>query len=357
MKKEWSSGFSLVELLIATAITMGVLAFACALVLAEHAAWRADSARVDLQQRARVVAGVLGRALRDAGAGPHRGTGRGPLLRAMAPVLPRRIGARAPDAADVFRADVVSVLAAREESEYGVLAAPFAPGSGTVDLAPGACIRPACGISEGQLVMIHDASGSYDVLAVVAVMGQSLAVRQAGDSSGALHATGSPVIPVESATFSFDRSARLLRRYDGDASDMPLMDDVVGMEVEYYGATVPPGVPRPGEGVANCLYDSTGVYNAALMPVLAPEVSLVRLPPETLVDGPWCGGGGSRFDADLLRVRRIRVVVRLQAADPAVRGANPTQFSRPGTARREPVMVPDVTVTVDVAPRNLREGW
>ena len=63
-------------------------------------------------------------------------------------------------------------------------------------------------------------------------------------------------------------------------------------------------------------------------------------------------GGDSRFDADLLRVRRIRIALRFQASDPAVRGAG-VHFANPGFARRETVMVPDRTLEIDVTPRNL----
>jgi hypothetical protein len=76
-----------------------------------------------------------------------------------------------------------------------------------------------------------------------------------------------------------------------------------------------------------------------------------------LTDGPWCGSGGNQFDADLLRVRRIRVILRLQASDPAVRGTNPSMFREPGTARSSGAMAADVNVVVDVAPRNFHQGW
>ena len=72
-----------------------------------------------------------------------------------------------------------------------------------------------------------------------------------------------------------------------------------------------------------------------------------------LSDGPWCGSGGTQFDADLLRVRRIRISVRLQASDPAVRGSDRQRFFNPGSATRETSMVPDVIVSIDTTPRNL----
>ena len=89
------------------------------------------------------------------------------------------------------------------------------------------------------------------------------------------------------------------------------------------------------------------------MPALGAAGQLVELTAPLLTDGPWCGSGDSQFDADLLRVRRIRIALRFQASDPAVRGAG-VRFANPGFARRETVMVPDRTVEIDVTPRNLR---
>jgi hypothetical protein len=28
-------------------------------------------------------------------------------------------------------------------------------------------------------------------------------------------------------------------------------------------------------------------------------------------DGPWCGSGDNEFDADLLRIRKVRVTLRM----------------------------------------------
>jgi hypothetical protein len=91
-----------------------------------------------------------------------------------------------------------------------------------------------------------------------------------------------------------------------------------------------------------------------------PESGLVPLTSSMLTDGPWCPGAGApnRFDADLLRVRRVRVRLRLQAGDPSLRGqvASTTErawFRVAGTARDPYRLVPDLEVQFDVAPRNL----
>jgi hypothetical protein len=72
-----------------------------------------------------------------------------------------------------------------------------------------------------------------------------------------------------------------------------------------------------------------------------------------LTDGPMCGGGTNQFDADLLRVRKIRVTMRVQAANPALRGTDTTLFRNPGTATGGEKFVPDYTISFEVAPRNL----
>ena len=82
---------------------------------------------------------------------------------------------------------------------------------------------------------------------------------------------------------------------------------------------------------------------------------LVEMDAAMLTDGPWCGSGGTLFDADLLRLRRVRISLRLQASDASLRGRDPARFLNAGTARSEAAQVPDVTVSIDVAPRNLRQ--
>jgi len=84
----------------------------------------------------------------------------------------------------------------------------------------------------------------------------------------------------------------------------------------------------------------------------------VELTPGMLSDGPWCPDGTSpnRFDADLLRVRSVRVTVRVQAALASLRGPASALFLKGGTARAGDLYVPDLEVQFDVTPRNLNLG-
>jgi hypothetical protein len=76
-----------------------------------------------------------------------------------------------------------------------------------------------------------------------------------------------------------------------------------------------------------------------------------------LTDGPWCPDAlrAMRYDADLLRIRRIRVKVRVQAPS-EMRGPVGTLFQRAGTSSAGQHFVPDQEVVFDITPRNLNLG-
>jgi prepilin-type N-terminal cleavage/methylation domain-containing protein len=349
-----SRGFSLLEVLISTAISLSATLIACRLAAGAQTNWRVTGARVDLQQRARAAADMLSRSLLEAGAGPQAGPAYGPLSHYLPGVLPRRIGLRGADPFDQFRRDAFTSIRVNADATHSTLSLPLPPGSAAMELAAvRGCAVPTCGFAEGSTALLIDPDGSYDLFTVTDVSGASLSVRALGPGSGRTHRAGSPVLAIESSSFFLDASSSVLHRYDGDASDVPLIDDVVAMEVRYYGATQAPVWPRPAAGAANCLYDAGGAYQSALMPALAGIAGLVEMAGAMLSDGPWCGNGGTRFDADLLRVRRIRISVRLQASDPAVRGSDRQRFFNPGTARASSSLVPDVVVLLDITPRNL----
>ena len=99
----------------------------------------------------------------------------------------------------------------------------------------------------------------------------------------------------------------------------------------------------------------------------AAVAALVPIPYTQLNDGPWCPGVtnaagallSSRFDADMLRVRRVRVTLRVQAGAEGLRGANPAGqvlFIHPGPARQGGRIVPDQEIRFEVTPRNMNVG-
>lgn len=88
---------------------------------------------------------------------------------------------------------------------------------------------------------------------------------------------------------------------------------------------------------------------------LSPTPSPVPLDPAWFVDGPWCPdvAHAGRFDADLLRIRRVRLRLRVQVALAAMRGPAGRLFARGGSASSPELFAPDQEVVLDVSPRNL----
>jgi hypothetical protein len=172
-----------------------------------------------------------------------------------------------------------------------------------------------------------------------------------------------------------------LMRYDGDVTDVPIAENVVGLTFEYYGERTPPqlrpglsppttyGPNPPALGVnnttdnwgagENCTFlVDAGVQLPRLTTLNGGGNSLVKLTQEQLTDGPWCPDSVApgRYDADLLRIRKVRVTLRVQASKASLRGAAGTLFTRGGTARRGEQFIPDHQLQFDVTARNLGLG-
>jgi hypothetical protein len=123
----------------------------------------------------------------------------------------------------------------------------------------------------------------------------------------------------------------------------------------------PPATAQGGYAAGeNCIFTYDGVTEPApRLPSLGVVGSgLVKLTAAQLTDGPWCPSAASlnRWDADLLRVRKIGVTVRVQAASDALRGPASALFSRGGTSRGGDRWVPDQEIRFQVSPRNLNLG-
>ena len=348
------AGFTLVECLVACAIT-AVLAASLLSVVALHATIaRTHPERLDAQQRARAAASALYRDVSAAGAGVDSGPRTGPLLHYLPPILPRRSGLLLADEATIARPDTITVTRVASSLSQSTLAAPVVPAAPSLLLTPYAtCPPPAglCGLGAGAVVLAYAEGGAHSWFRLSGTMAPApLQPLQAGFSG---RATGDIVAEAERHTYYLDASTRQLRHYDGVQTDVPVVDDVVGLRFEYFGEAVSPRRPKPPMGEANCLYDAAGT----LLPLhtLPSSSPLVALPLERLSDGPWCGGADDRFDADLLRIRMVRVSIRVQASPPWARASGP-QFQVPGTARTALASVADVQIVFDVVPRNMAIG-
>ena len=330
-------------------VTAAVIAVGNPVVDAAHSHPEA----IDLHQRARVAAGSLFRDLSAAGAGPDAGDPIGSLGKHFAPILPRRIGAKSADSPAGSHANAVSVIWVPITRVQTTLVAPFATTPMAVRQDSGCpTSEPACGIKPGMGLLLFDRTGAFDLLTAESVDSFGVVSRPRGPAPSHPYGDDARVVEVEARTYYVDTVTRQLRRYDTDNTDVPLMDDVVGMTMEYFGMVAPPAFPRPPIGQANCLYDSAGVRLSGMVHLSAGDDGLAVLPIDMFNDGPWCGSGAFVYDADLLRVRRVRVTLRLQVSSAALR-ASGDRFANAGTSLSASKSVQDVIVAFDVSPRNL----
>lgn len=350
-------GFSLVELLVATLLTLVIAGAVFALVNPAETTAVTHPDAIDAQQRARVAADVVLHDLLMAGAGLSVGASAGPLSHALPPIVPRRMGLQGADAPSTARTDAVTITHVPSTLSQTTLRAPLVDGSSDLILeaAPNCPLaRPLCGLAAGATILVFDRLGHFDAFDVTQVTGEAGRVHLRNRLQSTSYQPGDVVTEADVRTYYFDRRARQLRQYDGNVTDVPVIDNVVGLSFEYFGDPDPPTAPRPPPGAENCLYDAAG--SPKPLPRLPPQGgSLAPLPLAMFTDGPWCGAGSTQFDADLLRVRKVRVSLRVQVVSPAMRTRGPA-FAQSGSSRSSSRSVPDVVLTFDVSPRNLNLG-
>jgi len=212
-----------------------------------------------------------------------------------------------------------------------------------------------CGFDIGDTLLILDNMGHFDFFTVTNVQNSAGHLQHRQQDLSYAYQPGAYVTEAESHTYYLNPTTRQLRHYDGDQTDVPVVENVVGLVFTYFGDPNPPTIPKPPVGVANCLYDATGNLVPGMSVLTAQGGSLAPLPLNILNDGPWCGAGNNRFDADLLRIRKVRVQVRIQAANAAFR-ATGGEFAVGGLSRSAERYLPDFLLRFDVAPRNLNLG-
>jgi hypothetical protein len=210
-------------------------------------------------------------------------------------------------------------------------------------------------LSVDDSVVVFDDGGRFDFFKVTDVQGGSAVLSSLQQNAPSVYAAGAVVARAETHTYYLDAARRQMRHYDGDATDVPVVDNVVDLRFEYFGDPIPPVRPKPPLGQANCLYDAAGNPVGGMSVLVAQGGSLAPLPLSMLNDGPWCGAGDNQYDADLLRVARVRVTVRVQASQTAMR-ASGADYLVSGTGTQALGALRDYTLQFDVSPRNMNLG-
>lgn len=343
------SGVTLVEVLVALMMALaliGVVGNALPPLLDQV---RAVPEEIDIHQRARAASAIVRAAIVTAGAGADL-IAAGPLVRHVPGVWPRRLVTDVPGSAF---ADRVSVVRVPELAPQAPLASPLAPGDVAVRLSahPACGVDAACGFRRGDLLIVTGADGAMALGEISAIAGPVLTLVSAVDQAVGLPAD---VALVHTTTLMADAARRQMRRIDDLGPSQPAVEEVVGMRVRYYGSPAPPRHPAV-PGVDTCAVAADGAPRLGLLgPVPGPPIEITVA---QLLDGPWCGQGSWQFDADLLRVRAVRVALKLQAGPASLRGRDPLRFALPGTSWRTTQQVRDLDVDVFVPAPNLAWGF
>jgi hypothetical protein len=373
-------GFSLLELVVATSLMLAVMAWVFQAMDPANGSFRAEPEVSDIQQRLRVATDTVSRELLSAGGGMSQGVDPGPLNNFFAPILPFRQGRRSPDAPGTYKSDTITVLHAEPGAAQATLAQPLLAQASSVQVNPGPGCPPGdpnCGFAIGMSVLVFDDTGAYDTFAVANIDAFGLNLQHnMPDSTKTYAAKSARIVQGTSRTLYLKAdpvsSTYQLMQYDGaGGADVPAVDHVVGLSFEYFGDPQPPLMrrpltdavgpwttygPKPPDSGENCVFVANGSPTpAARLPVLSGGTALVRLTPADFTDGPWCPDAVSpnRFDADLLRVRTIAVIVRVESSVASLRGPSGLLFTRAGTSRSAHGRVPDREIRFELAPRNL----
>ncbi len=347
-------GFTLLELLVTMSLTLVL-----ALLLFS---WEADVLRavrvqpevMDMSHRGRAGLDELSKDLLAAGAGVFGAGDAGVLARWVPPIFPHRRGVGGGDEGAAFFTNRITLLTVEEGMPRALVAGEMRTRADDVPLDARGCPigHVTCGFELGNSALIFDRLGRFDLFEVRG--GWPIVVQH--EPSVFSHAyrdeDGAQVVGVKVATYYHDEERRQLRRTEGSAPSVPVLDDVVGLEFRYSGAAAVPLAPRPPPGEANCLFDALGA--PALAPLVGCGGPLCELSEAMLTDGPFCGVGAARFDADLYRVRRVRVKLRVQAVSDELRGVDAWLFRMPGRSRDVRLQAPDFELELDVTPRNLQ---
>lgn len=351
------AGFSLIETLIATALMLVVTGAIFGYVNPGSTISRTQPEAADMQQRARIASDMLFRDFFMAGAGVYAGPQTGALTSFFAPIIPRKMGMNNADAYNVVRSDAVTISYIPNTYSQTTIRSPMPQVSAELkveDIPNCPKHDQLCGFEQGMQVLIFDDQGHFDFFTITEVQDDAAHLQHRGQDLSYPYQPGAIVVQSDSHTYYYDAVNRQLRHYDGYQSDRSIVDNVVGVTFEYFGDPNPPTKPKPPAGTANCLYDSAG--NPLLTTVLSPDGgSLARLPLTMLNDGPWCGANDNRFDADLLRIKKVRATIRVQASQSSLR-ASGTDYAVSGTGQSALGVLRDYTLTFDVSPRNMNLG-
>ena len=411
-RRSSEAGYTLVELLVSTAIMITVTGAIFSLMNPAQGSAQTQPEVADMQQRVRVAVDTLRKDLIMAGAGSYSGGMVGALYNYFAPVMPFRKGELYEDAdglsidgdfkydADMIGSDAITIVYVPPTPAQTKVNQVFGGGNAAeIDVDAQVNCGPSkhdqlCGFYPGMRVLIMDIDGSWDTVTLTNVQDEALHLQHHSNLSASYDSGNAILTQVATHTYYLktdeDTGTYQLMHYDGDQTDLPIVDNVVKLVFEYFGDPAPPTLlpnvvlsdtsgpwttygPKPPElGVAqtgwpdgeNCVFKVVSGAQVPRLDTLDTGNVQVKLDPSILDGsdeddrGAWCPNADSpmKFDADLLRIRRVRVTLRVQASLAALRGPAGLLFRRGGTSSSAERFVPDQEIKFDVTPRNMNLG-
>ena len=405
------AGFTLFEMLVSTGLIVLITSGVFSLLNPSYGTFQVQPEVSDMQQRLRVAADTVQKDLVMAGAGTYSGPMVGTLDNYFAPILPHEVGTVSPEPAGTFRAN--PLCPTRCASAITIMYVPNTNSQTTirddmptpsaelkVDQQPGCGEdeRDLCGFNDGDRVLIFDpaAPTTYSrsptcrtarcTCSIATTSSRRVLRRRLDHESGVAHllpergasdqhlrAPALQRLPVRPAGHRQRRRLphRVLRRPAAARIVRPVSDPTGPWTT--YGPK-PPTIGTdndkdPWGTGENCVFHVDG---ASGRQVARPQIQTlgtaldgpVPLTDGMLTDGPWCPSATNlsgdampnKFDADLLRVRQVRVTLRVQAANEVLRGPAGTLFRHGGRSRGAERFIPDQEVRFDVSPRNMNLG-
>ncbi|MEO8678843.1 MAG: prepilin-type N-terminal cleavage/methylation domain-containing protein [Vicinamibacterales bacterium] len=372
-------GFSLVELLVALVVCALLTGAVAGLLSPARAAFEATPAALDLHQRARAGLDLLTTVVRSAGANVGAADGLGALANLVPVVMP--LPSPEGNLAD-GEFGAVWVMSVAPDAAQGRLDRDQPGPAGALTLAPSpACpqVSDVCGFKPGDFVAIVDPLGRFEVLAIASTNAAGKQLSPAAALTQAYPA-GSLAVEAEINRFALavqPDGSRSLVRVTSAGATQPIVDGVsragfvpwgeaAAPELRWDGASGwasygpsplaptlvdPQGEFPPGD---TCVATYNGLVPRTRLASVGERGTLVPFARSDLDDGPWCSAAvdGGRYDADLFRLRRLDVWLRVEVLSATLRGPAGYLFNRSGSARAPIKWVPDLTVRVSVALRN-----
>ena len=202
------AGYSLIELIVSTAIMITVTGAIFALMNPAQGNAQAQPEVADMQQRMRVGNETLFREVMMAGAGPYQGPVTGSLVNFFAPILPRRVGDISPDpttGAGSFKTDVITLAYIPNTYSQTTISQAMPPQSAELkvnkqDGCP-ADEGDLCGFVEGMEVIIFDTAGHWDTFTITHVQDSAGHLQHRGQDLNYKYETGASVTQIVNYTY------------------------------------------------------------------------------------------------------------------------------------------------------------